>query len=163
MRIYPRRNMRITSPHPCTRHTLSPHPAARHAHNGHERRKGRRPPSGTNAPPERTPSSAWLVFIGCPHQRADAEQLAVLCDKVLQPCAQVVTELGALSSKNNVCLQVGQLVTGVETAAGEDHTVDAFAFTLALSQGLQSVGQLNLAAAARSGVLQNLEDLRARR
>ena len=94
------------------------------------------PSLGANAPPERTPSSAWLVFIGCPHQRADAEYLAVLCDKVLQPCAQVVTELGTLSSKNNVCLQVGQLVTGVETATGEDHAVDAFAFAFTLSQGL---------------------------
>ena len=72
---------------------------------------------------------------------------------------QVRAEVGALDGEPDDGLQVVAAVAGVVAAAREEDAVHRAAVVVAAGEHAQRVGQLDLAAAARLGLAQDVEDL----
>src|SRR5450432_1017620 len=94
-------------------------------------------------------SACWLIWL--------AQSLQVV-EVFAQPGHELASHVGPLARELDQGAQVVDLVAGVVAAAAEQHAVHAAAVgRVHPRQGLQRVGELDLAAAARRGLLQHPE------
>src|SRR5690349_5990726 len=75
-----------------------------------------------------------------------------------QPFPQAGAKVVAVNGQLDTGLQVAQFVTGVVAASPEDNTVDTLPVALSGREFLQGIGELDFAAAARTGTFQHIKN-----